>query len=784
MQLRDLVSYLSRGDARDDQFPDAGGEYWALCPFHADTHVGSFSVSEQGYHCFVCGASGGLKKLAAQLGVPAAPDSNRNGNSATAAPSGPEGCTLAGYAAAKRLPEGFLRGLGLSEGTERPTKGAAPISVLYIPYRDAQGQLITKRKRLALTKPAQGKDTRFKWPVGAKPPLYGLWRLDEIRRAGWVLLVEGESDCHTAWLHDLPALGVPGADAWKPAWAQDLAGLDIYVWQEPDKGGRDFVNSLAASFPTAHVLSHPTYKDLSAAYMADEKLPELVTALRRSAVAIAEVATKPPPGLTDLGNAERLVARHGADLLYSYPASSWYVWQRTHWERDAMGEVDRRAVDTVRAIYAEAADEPDSEERKKIAAWATRSEGENRISAMIARARSLRPVAPGAFDAEEWLFNCANGTLDLRTGELRPHRREDLMTKVAPVSYDPTARSAAWERYLAYAMEGDEEMIRFLARAVGSSLVGNARDEVLFFLHGKESAGKSTFIEAIKATMGPYAMTADFETFLARSFVSGGPRNDIARLAGARLVLSIEVEEGKKLATGLVKSLTGRDTITARFLHQEAFEFRPQMTLWLVANHAPEINASDGAIWRRVIRVPFERVVPPEERNPALKEELCDPARSGAAILAWAVQGCLDWQRQGLARPAKVTRATEELRQEMNPLADFVKECCVLSPTAYTPQAELHAQFEEWARETGRRVVNGKEWGEKLRDLGLKPSVLIKIQGKPTRCVVGVGLLSAQEDDDSLLMGPAHYTAPKGMDKPWTEPVEAEDEDDDDKPLF
>ncbi|MDP8952539.1 MAG: phage/plasmid primase, P4 family, partial [Actinomycetota bacterium] len=250
-------------------------------------------------------------------------------------------------------------------------------------------------------------------------------------------------------------------------------------------------------------------------------------------------------------------------------------------------------------------------------------------------------------------------------------------------------------------------------------------------------------LEALKATWGDYAATADFEAFLARRD-AGGPRNDIARLAGKRLVISIEVDEGKRLAEGLIKMITGGDTVTARFLYREAFEFVPQFKLTLAANHAPRVRDDDEAMWRRILRVPFESVVPKNERDPAVKKALRDPEASGAAILAWAVRGCLEWQREGLGVPPAVEEATREYRKGQDPLRGFLSECCILSTDSWTYAGELREAYEKWAKENGEQdLVKGREWGERLRAHG---GVADKA-AKGRRIWRGVGLLSGPEDD-------------------------------------
>lgn len=283
------------------------------------------------------------------------------------------------------------------------------------------------------------------------------------------------------------------------------------------------------------------------------------------------------------------------------------------------------------------------------------------------------PITPQQLDLNDWLFNCSNGTIDLKTGELLPHNPGDLLTKISPVEYSSEAFSPLFQDFLMQVTGENLELITFLQRMAGYSLTGDTREEKIFFLYGPSATGKSTFIEALKATLGDYAATSDFETFLKKPS-TGGLRNDIARLAGVRFVSSIEVEEGKKMAESLIKSISGGDTITARHLYQEFFEFKPKSKFILAANHKPTLRNDDDAIWRRILQVPFDKSIPEEKRDPSIKARLRDTSLSGPAILAWAVKGCLEWQVSGLGIPPLVQEATDSYREEMDPIKEFLEE--------------------------------------------------------------------------------------------------------------
>ncbi len=443
-----------------------------------------------------------------------------------------------------------------------------------------------------------------------------------------------------------------------------------------------------------------------------------------------------PVMCTDLGNAERFAFRNQGKVRYA-GGLGWCVWDGRRWAKDENGGVARRAFATVRAIYREAEVAPRPQDSntldlpKLLSAHARASEDKRRLDAMLTLAQSMPGIAtPTAeFDADPFLLNCLNGTLDLRTGVLRPHNPTDMITMLAPVNYDPRMEgSEEWYRWLKFlhdATGGNSEVVAFLRRALGYSLTGDISEEVLFFIHGLENTGKTTFLEAGKKALGDYAVTANFEMLVKKQHGDGGPRNDIARLAGKRLVASSEVADGKQLAEEIVKSLTGNEGITARFLHREYFEFDPQFKLWLAANHAPKVSAEDGAMWRRILRIPFDKVVPKNKRDRTLKAMLKDPKRGGPVVLLWAVKGCLEWQQQGLAVPEVVTRATEAYRAECDPLKDFVVDRCEIGPSLFVESNRLRLEYDLWSAENGvslRYRLGPRVFADNLRARGCTPA--------------------------------------------------------------
>jgi putative DNA primase/helicase len=366
----------------------------------------------------------------------------------------------------------------------------------------------------------------------------------------------------------------------------------------------------------------------------------------------------------------------------------------------------------VRSIYGEAAAAEDEDRRKALAKHAASSEAEGKIKAMLELAKSEVPISPDELDADPWLLNAPNGTIDLRTGELQPHRREDFITKMAGAEYDPNAAASVWGTFLERVLPGGE-LRAFVQRSTGYSATGDTSEQCLFINHGPGANGKSTFQEALGEALGDYATRTPTEMLLTKR--AGGVPNDVARLKGARFVAASETEEGRRLAESLVKDLTGQDTISARFMRAEWFDFKPTHKLWLSTNHKPEIRGTDNAIWRRIRLIPWSVIVPPVERDRKLPEKL---KAELAGILAWAVDGCLKWRREGLREPEEVRRATRAYRAEMDVLAAFLADCCEKGEGETAYAGELWKVWQRWCEETGERPESQKKFGGRLSERG------------------------------------------------------------------
>lgn len=422
------------------------------------------------------------------------------------------------------------------------------------------------------------------------------------------------------------------------------------------------------------------------------------------------------PERTDLGNAELFALLHADRIRHVRERREWLHWRDGRWRRDTGGEAERAAKATARERMRRAIDLPAGDEQRQALKWALASQSESRIRATLSLAATEPEIVLGAeeMDADPWLLGCGNGTLDLRTGELREAKPGDLISIGTDVPFDPDAGCPRWLRFLEEVFRGDEELIGFFRRFSGYSLTGDTREHVLVVFHGLGGNGKTTLIEIEKRMLGQHAVTASFDSFH-RARGDRGPRNDLARLHRARRVVASESGEGRRLDEATVKQLTGGDTVTARFLYGEHFEFKPQFKLVLVTNHRPRVAGDDEAIWRRLRLVPFEECFTGrEDRDLAATLEAELPG-----ILAWAVEGCLEWQRLGLGEAEAVTRATREYREDEDTLGAFLAERCILGEGEVVT-ADLREAYEGFCGELGERPLGPRVLGKQLARRGVQ----------------------------------------------------------------
>ncbi len=440
---------------------------------------------------------------------------------------------------------------------------------------------------------------------------------------------------------------------------------------------------------------------------------------------------------TDLGNAERLVDNHGADLRFVPSWGKWLVWDGTRWSVDVLMQVMLRSQRTVRSIYGEAALLPNRQARTAMAAWAVASESKNRISAMVSLAEPMLALAEDMLDREPWLLACRNGVVDLRTGIIRPHARNDYSTKAILVDYDPDAACTTWDSFLAR-VQPDPEMRAYLARRVGYGCTGVIREHTLTIDWGTGSNGKTTFAEAVEAVLGDYAVVIPSQMLMAKK--SDSHPTELTLLHGARYASCCETDQGRALSVALVKQLTGGDRITARRMREDFWTFLPTHKLNLATNHRPRIKETGNSIWRRVHLVPWTVTIPDAEQDHMLLDKL---KAESAGILAWIVRGCLEWQRVGLRPPAAVVAATKDYRDAEDTVGQFLAECIEREEGARTERSTLRASFDAWCEERGDdRTLSARNFTEQLRERGIQDAKPWKAAGKTCRGWADVRLVN------------------------------------------
>jgi putative DNA primase/helicase len=426
-----------------------------------------------------------------------------------------------------------------------------------------------------------------------------------------------------------------------------------------------------------------------------------------------------------------MLSLHGDDFRYVAAWDKFICWRGTRWEVDQEKYILHLAQRTARSIYREAGAERDTAKRRALVEHARATEATPRIKAMLAQVVALPGVAikPSALDADPWLLNCANGTVNLRTGELQEHLRDDLITKSTGIRYDATAKCPLWQRFLDR-VQPDPAVQTFLGRLAGYALTADVGEHVLPIHWGKGRNGKGVYTNARLHAIGDYATAIPTELLM----VKRGDAHPTERtvLFGCRFAAASESEEGRHMNVALVKQLTGGDAISARRMREDFWSFEPTHKIELSTNHRPVIRETSDAIWERVMLIPWGVQVPKGERDKSLGTKLKAEA---SGILAWAVRHCLAWQKDGLAVPDCVRAATANYRESEDMFAMFLDETCVLDTKAVSGATDLQKAYAEWAEGRNEKELSHKALSAKLEERGF-------LKGKDTRtnCVTWQGL--------------------------------------------
>jgi putative DNA primase/helicase len=428
-----------------------------------------------------------------------------------------------------------------------------------------------------------------------------------------------------------------------------------------------------------------------------------------------------PFNLSDYGNAETLVYYNGADIRYCHGGKKgkWLMWDGERWLEDNKKNMVNLALITIRDMHNRTEEMPDCEEKDRLLNhWGNKAESVGKVKAMLKAAEAIPKIGitPKELDSNLWLFNCKNGTIDLKTGELRPHNRNDRITKMAPIPYHPDAKCPIWDTFLLKLFDGNMEDVKVLQRAIGYSLTGDTRDKSLYYIIGPTDSGKTTFVEIIRKMMGDYGKTTEFNSFVYRKSSAGAARSDIARLEGTRFVTASEVRKDEKFDDALLKGLTGKDTVVARLLYREHTEFNTQCKIFLVANDMPKTD--DEALLNRIVPLPFKIRIPKEKQDKKLDQKLTNEL---PGILAWAVRGCLMWQeKKALQLSPNVSQALLEYGAKADIIKSFIRDSCRRWRQAHSPFSDLYDEFKTWCGRNRIHTPSKKAFSQALERKGFE----------------------------------------------------------------
>lgn len=480
---------------------------------------------------------------------------------------------------------------------------------------------------------------------------------------------------------------------------------------------------------------------------------------------VSDIYVKPPTSplekdfsdqdfsLDDGGNGERL-AKSFPDgyAVYCPEFDKWYLWSEADkwFVSDDGSFMKRRQLDIALELGREAMNARTEGEQKALHQWSKTSRMLPRVNAAVDLGKLHLLVQQTQLDANANVFACANGVVDLRTGELRDETPEDLLTKRSGAVYDPDAKSTLFEKFLEQAVP-DPEVREFLQLACGYSLTGSTEEHKFFYIYGRPATGKSTFLDMFGKVMGTYSKVTDTSTFMRQgSRASGGPTEDLARLAGVRLVMTHEVEENERMAAALIAQYTGGDKVAARFLHKGTFEYAPQFKLWIAANHRARVSGARSGIWRRMMVVPMDEVVEKKDRDPTLPRKLREP-EAQSAVLAWAVEGAVKWFKNNkrgkeIKAPSAVEKEGEDYQKESDHIYTFIEDMInrTNKPADRVPKGEVYEAYQGWCEQEGReRKVTSHVLSRRLKDLGYLYKNM-HVNGKTRPCWVGVRLKGPQ----------------------------------------
>ena len=422
----------------------------------------------------------------------------------------------------------------------------------------------------------------------------------------------------------------------------------------------------------------------------------------------------------DIGLAQAIAHLWRKNLRY-VPGLGWFIWTGQRWIVDPCSAIYQYAIVCVRArqnaVYAREVDSEDGRAKKiKDIQHAINAERRARTNDAIKIAETMPDMVVPAdkLDANDGLLACSNGTIDLSTGKLLTSTPELLITKKTDIPYYPEAECPRWEQFISEIFGGDSDMVDYVQRICGYALTGYTREQAFWILYGMGSNGKSTFLNVLYQVAGEYGSNAPFNTFSEGKNTQAG--DDIARLRGQRVVMASETSEGNALNEERIKSITGGDVITARFLYGRYFEFHPKFKVILAVNHKPIIRGTDRGIWRRVKLLPF-KVSFEKRADKDLESKLMAEI---AGILTWCVKGAVRWHKYGMSAPQSVLDATEAYQSEMDTIGQFLDENTITKPYAQVKSLDLYTRYQDWTKDNGLRPLSNRKFSKSLQERGMK----------------------------------------------------------------
>jgi len=443
---------------------------------------------------------------------------------------------------------------------------------------------------------------------------------------------------------------------------------------------------------------------------------------------------------SDVGNATRLAEQYGDRIRFNWTTGQWLYFDGTRWNsKTGKAAAKKFAFQVARVILEEGNRIQEPNERKNVIKWSLASESSQKISAMLELAKAIPPIEcyADAFDQDKFLLNIVNGTLDLRTGKLRDHDPADMLSKLAPVVWNGEKSSfdgnQLWLLCLRTWMNDSKDAIDYLQRLGGMCLTGDISSRVFPIFWGTGKNGKNSYLDTIMQLLGDYATVAP-RSLLRISRNEEHP-TELAGLVGSRFVIASETKRNMRLKTALVKSFTGDAKLKARFMRQEYFDFTPTFKVILMTQNLPIIDEVTDAIWDRVHKVEWSVRIPDNEQDDKLGDKL---ASEWPYILGWLVEGCLKWQKDGHLNPTDAIRkGTAAYQREMNPLKEFIEECCQIGEGFFIPVRELKKSYDDWS--TDKKQMNSRDFNSYMRESGYNYS-LKRIGEKPIKCWMGIGL--------------------------------------------